>query len=140
MANDDDDDFGSNIPKKVKSKGKVPPVAPVAAAEDDDDGEVVTLPPPRKKRAQPPTEVQPAQGMPKKFRIILEENEVIPPTGLYLSHNGRPYVIQTGVEVDIPHFLKEILDNAVISVPVTEPSTQQVIGYRNRLRYPYRVI
>ena len=134
----EDDDFGSNIPKKVKSKGRIEPQVAdegVDETEAEDDDYEAPQPVVVKRRV-----AKPAQGMPQKIKIILEENEVIPPTGLYLSHNGRPYVIQTGVEVEIPVFLKEILDNAVISIPVTEPSTQQVIGYRNRLRYPYRVI
>lgn len=71
-------------------------------------------------------------------RIILEDNADIPPTGLFLSHNGRPYMIQPGEVVDIPDFLREILDHAVISVPLVDSKTQQVIGYRDRSKYPYR--
>lgn len=71
-------------------------------------------------------------------KIILEENEDIPPTGLFLSHNGRSFVIQTGVEVEVPEFLLDILDHAVMSSPQVDSKTQKVLGYRNRLRYGYR--
>lgn len=71
-------------------------------------------------------------------RIILEDNADIPPTGLFVAHNGRPYMIQPGEVVDIPDFLREVLDHAVISVPVVDNKTQQVMGYRNRSKYPYR--
>ena len=71
-------------------------------------------------------------------KIILEENEDIPPTGLFLSHNGRAFVIQTGVEVEVPEFLLDILDHAVMSSPQVDSKTQKVLGYRNRLRYGYR--
>jgi hypothetical protein len=79
-------------------------------------------------------------GMPDTVRIILEENQDIPPTGLFLSHNGRAYMIVPGEPVDIPRHVLEILDNAVMSTPQTDPGTKQVIGYRERMRYPYRLV
>ena len=79
-----------------------------------------------------------ATGMPKRVKIWLEENDDIPPTGLPLGHNGTSYIICPGEEVEVPAFLVEILDNAVMAMPVKDPQTQRVIGYRDRLRYPYR--
>lgn len=79
-------------------------------------------------------------GMPDTVKIILEENADIPPTGLFLGHNGRGYLIVPGEVVDIPRHILEILDHAVMSTPQTDPSTKQVIGYRERMRYPYRVV
>lgn len=79
-----------------------------------------------------------AQGMPKRVKIWLEESDEIPPTGLPLGHNGTAYVIKPGEEVEIPEFLLEILDHAVMSSAVLDPQTRQVVGWRDRLRYPYR--
>lgn len=79
-----------------------------------------------------------AVGMPKRVKIWLEENDEIPPTGLPLGHNGTAYIVKPGMEVEVPEFLLEILDNAIMSAPVKNPQTQQVVDWRPRLRYPYR--
>lgn len=79
-----------------------------------------------------------AVGMPSTIKIILEENDDIPPTGLFVGHNGRGYLIRAGEPVDVPVHVIGILDAAVMSTPTVDPTTQQVIGYRERMRYPYR--
>ena len=71
-------------------------------------------------------------------RIILEENDTIPPTGLFVGHNGKGYNLTPGVEIEIPEGVLGVLNDAVMAFPQTDPQTQQVIGYRQRMRYPYR--
>lgn len=78
------------------------------------------------------------KGMPERVWIQLENNDDIPPTGLFLSHNGLSYLLQTGEPVAVPEFLLEILDNAVLSAPVMDPKTRRVVGHRDRARFPYR--
>jgi len=79
-----------------------------------------------------------AVGLPETTRIMLEENNDIPPTGLFIGHNGRGYILKPGEPADVPNFLISILDNAVALVPYTDPSTMQIVSYRERLRFPYR--
>lgn len=79
-----------------------------------------------------------AKGMPKRVWIILEENDDIPPTGLFVSHNGNPYLIRTGEPVQVPEFLLGILDAAIQTVAITDPTTRRVVGHRDRMRYSYR--
>ena len=75
-----------------------------------------------------------------RVKIVVEENEDIPPTGLPIGLNGKAYIIRPGEEVMVPMGVKEVLDQAITSVPQVDPSTRQVVGYRDRLRYPYRVV
>lgn len=75
-----------------------------------------------------------------RVKIVLEEDPGIPPTGLYISANGRPYLLMPGVEAEVPPEVISVLNDAVTAVPVIDPQTQRVNGYRSRLRFPYRRI
>ena len=74
----------------------------------------------------------------KRVKIILEENDEVPPTGLFLSVNGVGYVLRPGEEADVPEFLLEVLDNAVTSSPRT--NNERIVGYKDRTRFPYRIV
>lgn len=84
-----------------------------------------------KKAAKPAAE--------EKVRIMLEDNDEIPPGGQFVQVNGRSFLIRAGVEVDVPLCVVDVLDHAVMSVPVKD-EFDSVVGYRDRLRFPYRVI
>jgi len=101
--------------------------------EDFEDAPVPTPAPKAHKKA-------PATAKAETVKIILERNDAIPPTGLFIGVNGRGYLIQTGEPVTVSLSVKEVLDNAVMSMPVMDPQTQQVLGYRDQMRYPYRIV
>lgn len=79
-----------------------------------------------------------AQG--DRVKIIIEESDEIPPTGLPLGHNGDQVYVIPGEVVNIPRKFLEILDNAIVSVSMTDPNTKQVIGTRDKRKYPYRIV
>lgn len=74
----------------------------------------------------------------KRVWIILEDNESIPPTGLFIGHNGVGFMLKAGVPAEVPVELLEILNHAEYNAPVVDPSTKQIIEYRPRLRFSYR--
>lgn len=49
-------------------------------------------------------------------------------------------MLRPNEEADVPLGLIDILNNAIMSVPIKDPNTLQITGYRNRLRFPYRVV
>lgn len=73
----------------------------------------------------------------KWYTILLEENDDIPPTGQFFQLNGKPYILQPGKKVSVPEGIISILNDAVTSTPIMDGSNT-VIGYRDRLRFPYR--
>lgn len=91
-----------------------------------------------KKKAKPQSEQARINAEPR-VRIILEENEHIPPTGQFVGVNGASYLIMPGVPVDVPESVLDVLDNAIMSIPVKD-GNDSVIGYRDRLRFPYRIV
>lgn len=127
MIDNDDGGLGSNLDEVV---------APARAADSDPETEAAL----REAHGEdPPAEPKKkAKGMPKRVWIILEESDDIPPTGLFVSHNGNPYLIRTGEPVHVPEFLLGILDAAIQTVSITDPTTRRVVGHRDRMRYSYR--
>ncbi len=99
----------------------------------------VTRPVPREFTGVMSESAKAATGV-KYTRIILEENSDIPPTGLFVSHNGRPYMIVPGEEVDVPDFVLSVLKDAVMSAPIVDNRTQKVLGYRSRSKFPFRLV
>lgn len=75
----------------------------------------------------------------KRIRIVLEDNDEIPPGGQFMQLDGRPFLLRSGEPVDVPVGLVDILDHALRSVPVCDEN-RNIIGYRDRLRFPYRVV
>jgi len=80
----------------------------------------------------------PPVGLPELVPIILEENDNIPPNGLYIGVNGHGYLLRAGMLVNVPRSVIDVLNHAIMATPVLDPTTRQVIGYRERTRYPYR--
>jgi hypothetical protein len=76
----------------------------------------------------------------KRVKIILEENENIPPTGQFFGVNGTGYLLRAGETAEVPEALIDVLDNAVEEVPVVDPVTKQPIGHRPKHRFAYRVV
>lgn len=93
---------------------------------------------PEEKQAAPASRKKAAKGMPERTWILLEDNDDIPPTGLFLGHNGNGFLLVPGEPAHVPNHIIEILDHAIITVPVVDRTSKRVIGHRQRTRFPYR--
>jgi hypothetical protein len=75
----------------------------------------------------------------KRIWIQLEDNDDIPPGGQFIGVNGYGYKLQAGVPALCPESVLNVLDCAIMSVAVKN-GQDQVVSYRDRLRFPYRVL
>jgi hypothetical protein len=75
---------------------------------------------------------------PKTVRIILDDNENIPPTGQFFGLNGQSFLLKANVEADVPIGIIDILDNAVESKAIIDPLTRRVVGHTQKRRYSYQ--
>jgi hypothetical protein len=93
--------------------------------------------------AEPVVERQPKNVLArykKRVWLVLEDNDNIPPTGQFFGHNGVGFMLKPGVAAEVPVELLDILNNAVYEAPEVDQATRQIIGYKPRLRFPYRLI
>ena len=90
----------------------------------------------------------PALAKAKRVRIQLEDNPNISPSGQFFQVGGsdedgnrflHSYLLKPNVPADVPEDLIEVLNNALGSVPILDEQ-QSVVGYRDILRFPYRVL
>jgi hypothetical protein len=72
--------------------------------------------------------------------VQLEDSDDIPPGGQFISVNGYGYKLIPGYPAHVPVSVLGVLDNAITSIAVVDPLTKQVVGWRDRLRLPYRVL
>jgi hypothetical protein len=75
-----------------------------------------------------------------RVRIILEDQDGIPPTGQFFGIDGIGYMIRPGVPAEVPVGIVDILNHAVMSTPVLDPVSKQVLRFKDQLRFPYRVL
>jgi hypothetical protein len=76
----------------------------------------------------------------KRIWIVLTDNDQIPPTGLFLGHNGIGFMLRANIPAEVPVELLGILNNAIWDAPEVDQVTKQIIRYTPRLRFPYQVV
>lgn len=75
----------------------------------------------------------------ERVKVILEENDNIPPTGLFIGINGRSFMLRAGEECSVPKDVLGVLDDAVEEVPRVD-GDNNVVEYRKKMRFPYRIV
>lgn len=93
------------------------------------------------KKAAPKKKAPAAKADPKAnyTKIKLSHSKDIPPSGLYIGHNGKGYLLKPGIEADVPDFLLDVLDNAVMKTPVIG-SNGSVQGWEDQPRFMYSIV
>jgi hypothetical protein len=114
LAGDDDEDIPLLKPRSAAAKGKSKKAATAPVVETVETERMVC--------------------------IVLEENDNIPPTGQFISVNGRAWMLRPGEPARVPESLVRVLNDAVEHMPQQDQTTRQVVGYRKRLRFPYRLV
>ena len=112
----------------VFGPGEVEPVAPEPVKADLTKA-------PSKGKSKP----APKKAEVERTWVILQKNDEIPPTGLYIGHNGVGYKLVAGKKANVPNFLLDILDNAVVKKPIVDDDGR-IAGYEDSPRFPYQVV
>jgi hypothetical protein len=79
------------------------------------------------------------EGEQKMVKIQLEEVDNMSPTGQFFGLNGKGFNLRPGEPAIVPMGILSILNDALMSVAVLD-GNQTVTGYRDRLRFPYRIL
>jgi len=86
--------------------------------------------------------VRAAPNMPEgRIWIVLQESQHIQRgQGQFFGINGAGFLLKPGKKAYVPKGIVDILENAVEDIPDVDPDTLQVIGWRQRLRFPYSIV
>jgi hypothetical protein len=81
-----------------------------------------------------------APPKPERVKIIISESDGDDgQADVFLSVNGKAYTIKRGFEVDVPREVLEVLDHAITTKMIQNPTTFEM-SYKNVPRFPYQVI
>lgn len=88
------------------------------------------------------SKVNAAPSMPEgRVWIVLQESAHIQRgQGQFFGINGAGFLLKPGKKAYVPKGIVDILENAVEDIPDVDPDTLQVVGWRQRLRFPYSIV
>ena len=86
--------------------------------------------------------VRAAPNMPEgRIWIVLQESpHITRGQGQFFGINGAGFLLKPGKKAYVPKGIVDILENAVEEIPDVDPDTLQVVGWRQRLRFPYSIV
>jgi len=87
-------------------------------------------------------QVRAAPNMPEgRIWIVLQESPHIQRgQGQFFGINGAGFLLKPGKKAYVPKGIVDILENAIEEIPDVDPDTLQVVGWRQRLRFPYSIV
>jgi hypothetical protein len=73
--------------------------------------------------------------------IVLQESpHIMRGQGQFFGINGAGFLLKPGKKAFVPQGIVDVLEAAVEDIPDVDPDTLQVVGYRQRLRFPYSIV
>ena len=77
----------------------------------------------------------------ERIWIILQESaHITRGQGQFFGVNGAGFLLKPGKKAYVPKAIVDILENAVEDIPDVDPDTLQVVGWKQRLRFPYSIV
>ncbi len=80
------------------------------------------------------------KGAEPRFIINIQLANDGEPKKVFVSPNGRDFLIERGKDVEVPASVLEVLDNAVMGVAERDPSDENRVIMVDRKRFPYTVV
>lgn len=62
------------------------------------------------------------------------------PKKIFVSPNGRDFLIERGKDVEVPASVLGVLDDAVLGVPERDPNDENRVVMVDRKRFPYTIV
>lgn len=81
-----------------------------------------------------------ARMLKDRVYIQLEEDDSIPPNGIFIGYNGASFILKPNMVASVPRGLLGILDAAIIQIPIKDPVTLRFAGVRPKRRFNYRIV
>lgn len=136
------DALGSNLGESNEVPEEFRPASAAQEQAQEQEQEQEQSPVKATKAAKLKKEVPPEHAVKAQDRlwIVLEDNDDIPPGGQFIGVDGAAFMLKPNIEAWVPVGLCDVLDAAVKSVPIQDDVTRQITGWKNRLRFPYRIV
>lgn len=83
--------------------------------------------------------VKPAPTKEKRYIINVSLGNDNEPRKQYVGANGRDFLIERGVDIEVPQCVLNVLDDAVIGIPEVDPNDQTKTIVVERKRFPYSI-
>lgn len=84
--------------------------------------------------------VKPTKSAEPRFVINVQLANDMEPKKIFVSPNGRDFLIERGKDVEVPASVLSVLDDAVMGVAERDPNDENRVVMVDRKRFPYTIV